>query len=66
MWNGIWCMVKGGNFLDYNALNRTPGNISQYVGVYLLKQESVLPCSRYVSTIFYWQCEVVNELDCRS
>ena len=41
---GIWCMVKGGNFLDYNALNPEHPAHGQHVVFYLLKQESVLPC----------------------
>ena len=34
---GIWCMVKGGNFLDYNALNPEHPAHGQHVGILLVE-----------------------------
>lgn len=61
---GVWALMMGGNFLDYDALFREPpgGHLGQHVGIIVIEVGVLFAVAGSMVTIFYAFAGRVSEI----
>ncbi len=61
---GVWALIMGGNFLDYDALFREPpgGHLGQHVGIILIEIGVLMAVAGSMVSIFYAFAGRVTEI----
>ena len=61
---GVWALIMGGNFLDYDALVREDptGHLGQHIGIMLIEVGVLLAVAGSMVTIFYAFAGRVSEI----